>query len=117
MLYNQEKPPRTTGRYTRDIPMIYSWCEKLVSALNRVLNNLDDANISSVSASKLKGGIDPVSNNIKGGSMEYDGETLVITGGTIKITGAVVRLENAGGTAYIEMTKSGSLNIKGANIT
>ncbi|MGN0183352.1 MAG: hypothetical protein ACI4DP_13235 [Candidatus Ornithomonoglobus sp.] len=110
MLFKINRPPQTTGRYTKDIPAIYTWCAKFATTLERALNKLDDANISSVGVSKLAGDIDPAVHNIKGGTMEYDGETLVITGGT-------VRIQNADGTAYIELAENGSLNIVGATIT
>ena len=104
MNFNINPPPPQKG--SRDIPRIFDWCNTLRTELQRILRNIDDSNITSMSAAKLIGQIRP---SAIGGIISYDGNNLTITGGTITI-------QNSDGTASIKIDETGTLKITGAVI-
>jgi hypothetical protein len=76
MIFDMRKPPPLTGRYYVDIPRISDWLVGLTKKLSSMFSNVEDNQITSVSADKLTNGIIKLES---GGSVEIGADKFVIS--------------------------------------
>lgn len=100
MKFQQPKPPAKGA--------LAEWCASLTERLKHTLENLDDGNITYLSASKLTGGIDPSSLPINGTAVSISGGGITVTDGGSVIFSASsdgdIYLGNTGNTEYIRLS-------------
>ena len=100
MKVNFDIPPKLNTLSRHEFNWFWTWAAGLVKSLRSLIYNIDDDNIKSVSADKLKGDIDL--------------RNTPISGGVLTITDDSFRLANSDGSQYIELVNN-VINIK-ANI-
>ncbi len=58
MKFDVNAPPKLTGKYSRDIPALHSWCSVLYRKLTGMFRRVEDNQIASVSGNKITGSIE-----------------------------------------------------------
>jgi hypothetical protein len=86
MVFDIRTPPNLTGRYYRDIPLVYNWCTELTKKLKAMFAKIEDNQIVSVSASKIGNGI-----------IELN------SGGRVEIGDDLFSISNSDGSQYIRL--------------
>lgn len=107
------QPPNRTGYFKGDISRIYQYIAQSMANIKNTLMRLNDDNIVSLSASKLKGDIDLSATKLKG---DIDLSNVSIISDCINITENGFQIRNESGTQYIELA-DGELTIKANIIT
>lgn len=121
-------PPQLTGESAADSAALSEWCGGLLTQLKKIIVNIEDSNIISVSADKLTGGgISLSDTELTSGSLVINDSSisfvstdesgtkvlirLAVTAGSTELT-----ITSESGTRYIKMS-GGKLDINADSIT
>lgn len=111
MIFDLRLPSGLTNHFKTDIAGLSVTLRALITTLRKGLQNLDDHNITSLSASKLIGEID--SSKLTGG---IDSSKIFLSGGCLETGDNYFKLSNADGSQYI-LLQNGRLSVKANIIT
>ena len=86
MVFDIRTPPTLTGRYNGDIRIIHNWCTELTKKIKAMFSKIEDNQIISVSAGKIK-----------------PGKIKLKSGGTVEIGEDLFSISNSDGSQYIKL--------------
>ena len=98
-------PPQITGSSAADAAALSEWCGGLLTQLKKIIINLEDSNIISVSADKLTGGgISLSDTELSSGSLVIDESSITLMSAGENETKILIRLAVTAGSTELTVT-------------
>lgn len=98
-------PPQITGSSAADAAALSEWCGGLLTQLKKIIINLEDSNIISVSADKLTGGgISLSDTELSSGSLVIDESSITLMSADENETKILIRLAVTAGSTELTVT-------------
>lgn len=98
-------PPQITGSSAADAAALSEWCGGLLTQLKKIIINLEDSNIISVSADKLTGGgISLSDTELSSGSLVIDENSITLMSADENETKILIRLAVTTGSTELTVT-------------
>lgn len=98
-------PPQITGSSAADAAALSEWCGGLLTQLKKIIINLEDSNIISVSADKLTGGgISLSDTELSSGSLVIDESSITLMSADENETKILIRLAVTAGSTELSVT-------------
>ena len=98
-------PPQITGSSAADAAALSEWCGGLLTQLKKIIINLEDSNIISVSADKLTGGgISLSDTELSNGSLVIDESSITLMSADENETKILIRLAVTAGNTELTVT-------------